>query len=267
MISWYYVEGAERIGPVSFEALKELYIQEKINHETYVWKKGFANWERLKNVSELNALFDIVENVKEEFIENPIDQIESQNVIKISNDTPLFIDSFSWSHLKNNISIFYLNIGRDRKQNKSHYYGPFSIEELIFAFKQNRINDSSLIFAAGFETWQEVQSIPMLRDALELHGLTIPINVKSPYLFIGEKMSMTFDLFIKDINLKQAVILTNSQFSIGEELHLSLFKGMIFKSKNIVVRIDSFNKLEQSYVLSIIEMNEEVVKAIHEFNE
>lgn len=278
MISWYYVEGTERIGPVSFEALRQLCVQEKINHETYVWKKGFANWERLKNVSELSSIFEIDENIKEEIseitnehfnlelkTENQIDSIQKEEVSNKS--SPIIIDSFNWENLNRNSSVFYLNIGRDRRQNKSHYFGPFSIKELIYAFKQKRINDNSLVFAAGLDNWQEVHSIPILRKSLELEGLTIPINVKSPYLFIGERVSTTFDFLVKDINLKQAEILTGSQFTIGEELQLSLFKGMNLKSRNITVRVDSINKFEQSYVLSIIEMNEDVVKAIHEFNE
>ena len=54
MVKWYYVQGPDRVGPVSVEALKELFLKEEINPESYVWRKGFQNWERIKDVSELD---------------------------------------------------------------------------------------------------------------------------------------------------------------------------------------------------------------------
>ena len=53
MVNWYYVIGSERVGPVSVSALKVLFSTGEISNDTYIWKKGFANWERLKDVTEL----------------------------------------------------------------------------------------------------------------------------------------------------------------------------------------------------------------------
>ena len=53
MVNWYYVVGSERVGPVSVSALKVLFSNGEITNDTYIWKKGFANWERLKDVAEL----------------------------------------------------------------------------------------------------------------------------------------------------------------------------------------------------------------------
>ena len=53
MTSWYYVQGTERMGPVEEKELHNIFIAGTIVPESYVWTKGFANWEKLQDVTEL----------------------------------------------------------------------------------------------------------------------------------------------------------------------------------------------------------------------
>lgn len=53
MTKWYYVEDGERVGPVEEEGLQELVDDGVLKEDSYVWTKGFDNWQRLHSVSEL----------------------------------------------------------------------------------------------------------------------------------------------------------------------------------------------------------------------
>jgi hypothetical protein len=68
MVNWYYVLGSERVGPVSVEILKSLFLSDEINSETYIWKKGFQNWEHLKDVGELSFEKVTKENIAEKIV-------------------------------------------------------------------------------------------------------------------------------------------------------------------------------------------------------
>jgi len=49
---FYAVEG-QQAGPVTFDALKELFAKRIINKESLIWKQGMDNWTALKEVEEL----------------------------------------------------------------------------------------------------------------------------------------------------------------------------------------------------------------------
>lgn len=53
---WYYMDkpdkekAEQRIGPLSFAQMKELFEKEEINVKTKVWAAGFDKWHNLGNV-------------------------------------------------------------------------------------------------------------------------------------------------------------------------------------------------------------------------
>ena len=49
-VEWYYVEGEQRIGPVPQSKISELIEEGNLTEENFVWKKGFENWKKLKEV-------------------------------------------------------------------------------------------------------------------------------------------------------------------------------------------------------------------------
>jgi hypothetical protein len=120
MISWYYVEGSERIGPVSEEALKELVFSKQIEGDTFVWKKGFSNWEHLKNVEELNSL--------------------------LNQHTPIKINEIDWNKINEKGDHFFIRSGSDRSEIVNQVYGPYNLEELTFAKEFKRINEKTEVF-------------------------------------------------------------------------------------------------------------------------
>lgn len=55
MSQYYYTDGKERFGPFSVDELKGKDLQP----DTLVWKEGLADWMPAKNVTDLQALFDV----------------------------------------------------------------------------------------------------------------------------------------------------------------------------------------------------------------
>ena len=55
MDKWFYAEGSERKGPVSAEELIAIIKNGQIGPESYVWKKGYEGWVKLKTVSEFSV--------------------------------------------------------------------------------------------------------------------------------------------------------------------------------------------------------------------
>jgi len=60
---WYYLdENRETVGPVTFTTLQELWSEQKVNEQSYVWNDTMENW---KKVSEVNELIPTLENKKD----------------------------------------------------------------------------------------------------------------------------------------------------------------------------------------------------------
>lgn len=56
---WYYVvDYDERVGPVDFATLRELWRQGEIDAETLVWRNGQADWVQVRDRMDLEAALD-----------------------------------------------------------------------------------------------------------------------------------------------------------------------------------------------------------------
>ena len=58
MSNWYYVHNSERIGPVNEGELQKLIDEGTLHNESYIWTKGYEDWERFKNVYELSHILE-----------------------------------------------------------------------------------------------------------------------------------------------------------------------------------------------------------------
>jgi membrane protease subunit (stomatin/prohibitin family) len=54
---YYFLINGQQIGPIKDEEIKALVGRKSINLETYAWKAGMANWEKIQNISELINLY------------------------------------------------------------------------------------------------------------------------------------------------------------------------------------------------------------------
>ena len=104
MVNWYYVQGSERVGPVGIETLRELFHQGVLNLESYIWKKGFQNWERLKDVSELDFSKPATASERTPVIA-PV--MEEEKIVETS---PEITFNFDWNSIRSEEELFFIKI-------------------------------------------------------------------------------------------------------------------------------------------------------------
>lgn len=170
---WYYVQGSERVGPVEQSEIQSLIQGGTLNSESYIWKKGFQNWEHLKNVEDFNTsggteaeevsfaddepAFSVDSDESFSIEEDQNEQeVEKDEVIEPSNFDKKEID---WASMPESKQCVLIKVGFDRGGDDVEY-GPFSIEQLTQAFKENRISEKTYIFVAGMENWKLLGDTP-----------------------------------------------------------------------------------------------------------
>jgi hypothetical protein len=146
MSAWYYVKGSDRVGPVEEKELQGLFDQGVLTLEGHVWKKGFDNWKKIKDVAELSYF----------------NQAKAPALPKMDNMFPPKILGFDWKNFDHDKRIFTIKVGLDRGMaDGEQTYGPFSLEELKLAYNDERINGKTLLFAPGMESWEFLADTPI----------------------------------------------------------------------------------------------------------
>lgn len=151
--NWWYVEGSDRKGPVEESDLSNLLGSGVLNSDSYIWTKGFENWVKMSEVSELSHLLGGSEEPAEPVIEESIsmDSLEDEPQREPAIESSPSIDL---SSIGFNERVFYIKTGMDRNaQETGAEYGPFSLDQLKRLFEENRINEKTYIFTTGMENW------------------------------------------------------------------------------------------------------------------
>lgn len=52
---WHFAIGKERLGPVTAARLRDLFLDQKVDGQTLVWRSGMADWVKLADVADLMA--------------------------------------------------------------------------------------------------------------------------------------------------------------------------------------------------------------------
>jgi hypothetical protein len=247
MINWYYVQGSERIGPVGEETLRDLFHKEVLNLESYVWKKGFQNWERLKDVSELN------------FSHNS----QSKNVSPVQNSPEINLN-FEWRTIRDEDEIFFIKVGYDRKaQMDSDLFGPYSLTELREAITEKRINNRTLIFAAGMPGWIEVGDTPL--DPINMNINSTKVKGSTPLLLVAANDPLPIIALIDEAGVSECTILGSGSFQAGSVWLCSIYLGAHLKAKNIKINIEEYSPMFQKAVCKIIEIDDQARKVIQNY--
>jgi len=254
MVNWYYVQGSERVGPVSEETLRDLFQKEALNLESYIWKKGFANWEKLKDVSEL----DFKNGPSAEAIRSEL-KIE---VVKES--SPEVVFSFDWNTIGEKEELFFIKIGRDRKQqSESLLYGPYSLEELKEALEEKRINNHTYLFAAGMPGWVEIGQTPLDPKNLRLNITAILDEV--PLLMVLENDPLPLIAMVQKAGVDQCTLIGDGHFQKGKEVLGSIYSGTTLKAKNLKLTIEEYLPKEQKVVCTINKIDETAKKIMQNY--
>lgn len=266
MVNWYYVDGSDRVGPVSFEHLQGLYHKHQIDDETYVWKKGFANWERIKNVNELdfNPITNGVSQSVDEISEEKKEEEAVEEIVEVESSID-FIEPFSWNHLERDEERFYVKIGHDRTKTGPLIYGPYSVNQILDSINQKRMNEKTLIFTHGLDNWLSIASIPFFKDELGLVALAMPINTRDPHYFAATLNDQIEIFLVKEITYHSAIVHSSCNVE-NLDLLASFFVGMKLIEQNIKIKLLSKNNYNSVYQVILENVSSELKNKIDEFN-
>jgi hypothetical protein len=273
MVNWYYVVGSERVGPVDVETLKLLFLKNEINIDTYVWKKGFQNWERLKEVNELrfndqdsedetlNALVEDLKRPESIIIKN------EQTPIKISPEknkvpsSPEINFIFDWGKVKENEEVFFVRIGKDRKDyDGSDIYGPYTQVELKEAMNEKRMNFQTLVYSPGMSSWTKIQDTPLNEN---FNGVNHSIGLKEvPLVLVFSYSPLPLITIVKKAGTKAGILLGAGPFVEfrNKTVSATLYVGTEMKVKNVQIKIQSYDIKGQSIECQFLDLNQDAKK-------
>ena len=277
MVNWYYVMGSERVGPVGVDALKQLFLNDEINLETYVWKKGFQNWERLKDVGELKFETEADDAVEEtQQIEEPVVSKPAPVQVKASAPAPAPVKAegrresecpnspeiqfvFDWNKVRENEELFFVRIGKDRRNfTGSDIFGPYSLVELREALTEKRVNFQTSVFAPGMSSWTKIQETPLNENYKGSHGLNLSLT-EVPLIMVFDYSPLPLITVVKKAGTKDGVLLGAGPFTEFENktVRATLYVGNEIKVKNVQVKIQGYDKKEQSIECQFLDLNQD----------
>ncbi len=251
---WYYVEGEQRVGPVSEEKIEELIEEGSLKEESFVWKKGFENWKKPKDVEEFNK--------RQEEIPDEI-----PTIVKSSEKREV-----SWDSIKDNEKVFLVKIGIDRGSEEVEY-GPYSLNILKRAAKEGRINGKTLLFVSGMDSWTFLADLPIFQKIFpdEEENLSVEErrrNKRRPFVarMFFHNDSIVFEGVCRDISIGGLQILVDCfPGKIGDEISLNVHPENTdynFVASGTVVRI---LEGEQGFSLRFISLSDEAKNSIEDY--
>ncbi len=267
MVNWYYVVGSERVGPISVEGLKQLFLNDEINLDTYVWKKGFQNWERLKDVSELKFdEADVEVEPAQVLTAAPTPAPQPVQVTPAPTPAPKVVEetspeinfNFDWRKIKDNEEMFFVRIGKDRKNfDGSDIFGPYTQVELKEAMSEKRMNFQTLVFAPGMSSWTKIQDTP-LNENYKGVNQSVGLN-EVPLVMVLDYSPLPLVTVVKKAGTKEAVLLGSGPFVElqNKTVKATLYVGNEIKVKNVQVKISTYDKKDQSIECQFLDLNQD----------
>jgi hypothetical protein len=229
--SWYYVQKGNRQGPVAIEVITAMLTKQELKQEDFVWKKGFENWKKIKDVAEF------------QFISTP----PAAPAIPVPPVAPAVpMKEFNLKDLNEEERILFVRIGNDRGAGSSDY-GPFSLKQLKQLFKENRINGKSFIFSKGMKEWKLLGDLPEYQEIFEELPPVIAeadrrTNVRKPFiarLFVQNNKNV-FEGLCRDISIGgMQVLLDHFKGQSGDKISINVHpenSDYHFTASGVVVR-------------------------------
>lgn len=254
---WYYVDGKDRVGPVPMSEIESLYRSGKVNKDSYVWCKGFENWEHLRNVNELGHLLN--QAAPEARSDMPPALDIAPVVIDLTNVAP-------------DQKVFTIKVGYDRGGSDTEY-GPFSIMQLKMAYEENRINDKTFVFAPGMETWQLLGDFPLfdqISDSLppQIDDSDRRVSVRKPFIarLLFHDNNDVYEGICRDISVGGLQILVSSfPGKVGDQISMNVHpdnSDYHFTATGVIVR-----KLEgdSGFSMRFKDLSTEAYQAINQY--
>ncbi len=203
---WYYASGSDKIGPVDKSEIEELFGKGKILKDTYMWTEGMENWTFIEEVDAFFHLF------------------KASAPPNLPDLPPAQID---WDKLDAEKPQFAIRIGEDRGGDDK-VLGLFTLNQFISFGEQNRINEKTLVYAKGMESWESLGNLPIFavifpkeepKPVERREGIRKPITAR--ILFHDE--SEVFDGLVADISEGGLKIFINDfPGEIGDKISMNV---------------------------------------------
>lgn len=229
MDKWYYVQKGNRQGPVAIEVIHHLLSQKELGHEDYVWKKGFENWKKIKELEE----FHQAPSTPEPAPAVPEEVVHGKD--------------FSLNDFSSDERVLYIRTGADRGSVPVDY-GPFNLKQLKQLYKENRINAKTFIFVKGSQNWKMLADFDEFQEIFE----EVPPKIeeserrfakRKPFiarLFIQNNKKL-FEGICRDISIGGMQILVDDfEGKAGDKININVHpenSNYHFTASGVVVRI------------------------------
>lgn len=262
--SWYYVLGKDRVGPVTESELHHLYrAGEKLDSNSYVWKKGFDNWKKLHEVQELSHFF---QSATPAMGDDTVPHFQMGN-----NQVSTLSQGPNWEGINSSDRIFMVKIGADRGGREAEY-GPYTVEELKRAFQEKRINERTLIFTPGMETWEFLGDLPIMSQITDtpskIEEKDRRINTRRPFVarILFHDNEKLFEGICRDISISGMQVLVSSfPGQVGDEIKMNVHPDnsqYSFVASGVIVRKISG---DLGFSLRFSDLGEEAFNAINDY--
>jgi hypothetical protein len=257
MAEWYYVDSGERVGPITQDEVEKLVVDGVLDADSYVWTKGYENWEKLGEVEELSYIY-----ATEEAADTGLPPV-------IGDEGP---KEFSWEDLGNHDKVIMIKVGIDRG-GKETEYGPYTLIELQKAFGENRINEKTLVFINGMNEWIFLSDSPIFEKffgspQIKIEDIDRRKNSRKPFvarMFFHDTNEL-FEGVCRDISTGgMQVLVSGAPFNVGDEITLNVHPDndsySFVASGSVVRKLDA----DQGFALRFKNLSGEAEAAIDSY--
>jgi hypothetical protein len=224
--NWYYVQKGNRHGPVAVEVIEAMMKNQELKADDYVWKKGFENWLKIKDVTEL--------------------QVKTTPDIPVAPEIPAHKE-YRLNDLGPDDKVIFIRVGADRGAAPTEY-GPYSVNLLKRLFKENRINGKTEVFIKGSAGYQLLADLPDYQEVFEevppmIQEADRRVTERKPFiarLFIQNNKNL-YEGVCRDVSVGGMQILTDDfKGKVGEKISINVHpenSDYHFTASGVVVRI------------------------------
>ncbi len=236
--NWYYVQKGNRHGPVAIEVIESMIQNLELKTEDFVWKKGFENWKKIKDVTELQQEVAPAQIPTPQMeLPKPAAPVAApvpKKEVKLKDQNP-------------DENIIWIRVGNDRGAPPVEY-GPYSINLMKRLFKENRINGKTEVFIKGTDNYKLLADLPEYQEIFEELPPVIKdserrLQTRKPFiarLFIQNNKNL-FEGICRDISIGgMQILLDNFQGNAGDKITINVHpenSEYHFTASGVVVRI------------------------------
>jgi hypothetical protein len=261
-VDWYYVDGDQRVGPVSENEVFALMDEGKLNSDSYVWKKGFDNWEKIKNVEDFQAQEAPV----------PAPPVEAAPPVQEEEQEATPEGGFDWNGIPEEEKIFNLKIGLDRGDSNT-VYGPYSVAQLRKLAEEKRCSAKTYIFATGMENWSFLGDTPLFHTLFPNESPQIAdedrrVHNRRPFvarLFFHDD-AIVYEGVCRDISVGGLqVLMSDFPGNVGDKMSMNVHpenSDYSFVASGTIVRVLDGR---QGFSLRFENLNEDAQRAIDSY--